>query len=152
MLRICQHISRNILIYFQYFYCVGIFLQFSTYFYILSVFSEGKGKGKGRAAAGESVTSHACIRQNPWRAFVGWRLSPYKVKKTTTPWWASSPLSGSFLAFACLITRQTGYYTGSRRIRLVPGGFHGCPVRWYCRLSLPWWHQRSGWWRVCGLR
>ena len=151
MLCICQHISRNILIYFQYFYCVGIFLHFLIFFDIFSVFFR-KEKGKGRAAAKGSVTSHACIRQKPWRAFVGWRLSPYKGKKTTTPWWASSPLSGSFIAFAWLVTRQTGYYTGSRRIRPGPGGFHGCPARWYCRLSLPGWHQHSGWWKDDGLR
>ena len=49
---ICQHISLNILVYFQYFYCVGVFLQFSTFFYIFSVFfGGGKEKGKGRAAA-----------------------------------------------------------------------------------------------------
>ena len=65
---ICQHISLNILVYFQYFYCVGVFLHFLIFFDIFSVFSE---KGKERAAAGESVTSHACIRQKPWRAFVG---------------------------------------------------------------------------------
>ena len=34
-----------------------------------------------------------------------------------------------FFFFAWLVTRQTGYYTGSRRIRPVPGGFHGYPVR-----------------------
>ena len=55
---ICQHISLNILIYFQYSYCAGIFLHFSIFFDIFSVFF-GKEKGKGRAAAGESVTSHA---------------------------------------------------------------------------------------------
>ena len=34
-------------------------------------FLKENGKGKGRAATGESVTSHASIRQKPWRAFVG---------------------------------------------------------------------------------
>lgn len=62
---ICQHISLNILVYFQYFYCAGIFLHFSTFFYIFSVFLKENGKGKGRAATGESVTSHASIRQKP---------------------------------------------------------------------------------------
>lgn len=55
----------NIFIVLVYFY---IFRQFSIYF--LSFLKE-IGKGKGRAATGESVTSHACIRQKPWRAFVG---------------------------------------------------------------------------------
>ena len=48
-----------------YFY---IFRQFSIYF--LSFLREN-GKGKERAATVESVTSHASIRQKPWRAFVG---------------------------------------------------------------------------------
>ena len=68
MLCICQHISSNNLIYFQYFYCVGIFLQFSTFFYILSVFFKRKGKGKGRAAAKGSVTSHAIRKDSLWES------------------------------------------------------------------------------------
>ena len=44
---ICQHISLNILIYFQYSYCAGIFLHFLIFFDIFSVFF-GKEKGKGR--------------------------------------------------------------------------------------------------------
>lgn len=49
----------NIFIVLVYFY---IFRQFSIYF--LSFLKE-IGKGKGRAATGESVTSHASIRQKP---------------------------------------------------------------------------------------
>ena len=45
-----------------------IFRHFSIYF--LSFLREN-GKGKERAATVESVTSHASIRQKPWRAFGG---------------------------------------------------------------------------------
>lgn len=67
MLCICQHISRNILIYFQYFYCVGIFLHFLIFFDIFSVFFR-KEKGKGRAAAKGSVTSHAIRKDSLWES------------------------------------------------------------------------------------
>ena len=43
--------------------------------------------------------------------------------------WLASYQTGSFLAFACLVTRQTGYCTDSRRNRPLPAGSHGCPVR-----------------------
>lgn len=68
------HLSTHFLKYFNLF---SIFLLFWYIFtiidffsYIICLFSK-KGKGKGRAATGESVTSHASIRQKPWRAFVG---------------------------------------------------------------------------------
>lgn len=64
---ICQHISLNILVYFQYFYYVGVFLHFLIFFDIFSVFFE-KEKGKGRAAAGESVTSHAIRKDSLWES------------------------------------------------------------------------------------
>lgn len=68
---ICQHISLNILVYFQYFYCVGVFLQFSTFFYILSVFfKKEKGKGEGRAAAG-GTCNEPCL--HPPKALAGFR-------------------------------------------------------------------------------
>ena len=46
-----------------------IFTIFDIFRHIFCLF--GKEQGKGRAADGESVTSHASIRQKPWRAFGG---------------------------------------------------------------------------------
>ena len=66
---ICQHISLNILVYFQYFYYVGIFLQFLIFFDIFSVFF-GKEKGKGRAAAG-GTCNEPCL--HPPKALAGFR-------------------------------------------------------------------------------
>ena len=107
---ICQHISLNILVYFQYFYYVGVFLHFLIFFDIFSVFFE-KEKGKGRAAAG-GTCNEPC-------------LHPPKKE----PVWLASYQTGSFLVLISLVTQQTGYYTNSRRNRPLPGGFHGCPVR-----------------------
>ena len=50
-------------------------------------------------------------------------------KPKKEPVWLASYQTGSFLVLISLVTRQIGCYTGSRRIRPVPGGFHGCPVR-----------------------
>lgn len=69
------HLSTHFLKYFNLFsiflLCWYIFTFFDNFLYIFCLFLKENGKGKGRAAAGESVTSHASIRQKPWRAFVG---------------------------------------------------------------------------------
>lgn len=63
------HLSTHFLKYFNLF---SIFFIVLVYFYIFRQFSiyflsflKENGKGKGRAATGESVTSHASIRQKP---------------------------------------------------------------------------------------
>ena len=64
---ICQHISLNILIYFQYSYCAGIFLHFLIFFDIFSVFSEKK-RAKGAPLPGVRVTSHAIRKDSLWES------------------------------------------------------------------------------------
>ena len=65
------HLSTHFSKYFNLFSIFLLYWYIFTFFYIFSVFLKENGKGKGRAATGESVTSHASIRQKPWRAFGG---------------------------------------------------------------------------------
>lgn len=67
------HLSTHFSKYFNLF---SIFLLRWYIFTIFDIFRHifclfGKEQGKERAATVESVTSHASIRQKPWRAFGG---------------------------------------------------------------------------------
>ena len=70
LVHLSTHFSKYFNLFSIFLLCLYIFTIFDFFPYIICLFSK-KGKGKGRAAAGESVTSHASIRQKPWRAFVG---------------------------------------------------------------------------------
>lgn len=64
LVHLSTHFSKYFNLFSIFLLCLYI-LHFSTFFYIFSVFLKENGKGKGRAATGESVTSHASIRQKP---------------------------------------------------------------------------------------
>lgn len=118
--------------FFKYFCLFSIFLLDWYIFTIFDIFRHifclfEKEKGKGRAAAGESVTSHALSAKSPGGLSADDGCRRNKPKKE--PVWLASYQTGSFLVLIRLVTRQTGYYTGSHRNRPVPEGFHGCPVR-----------------------
>lgn len=116
------------LIFLLYFH---IFTIFDIFLYIICIFSvfflKKWERAKGAPLPGVRVTGHAPSVKSPEGLLTDDGCRRNKPKKE--PVWLASYQTGSFLVLIRLVTRQTGYYTGSHRIRLVPGGFHGCPVR-----------------------
>ena len=70
LVHLSTHFSKYFNLFSIFLLCLYIFTIFDFFPYIICLFSK-KGKGKERAATVESVTSHASIRQKPWRAFGG---------------------------------------------------------------------------------
>lgn len=71
LVHLSTHFSKYFYLFSIFLLCWYIFTFFDNFLYIFCLFLKEIGKGKGRATAGGSVTSHASIRQKPWRAFVG---------------------------------------------------------------------------------